>query len=54
MKVLQTGWAKGVQFPDIAVTFTPGGAPRLELFHGALAIAQELQHSTLAPQHDPC
>ena len=39
MKALGTGWAEGVGFTDIALVPSPGGAPRLELYGGALFAA---------------
>lgn len=42
MKVLGTGWARGVRWIDIEVTRAPGSAPQLVLHGRAAEIAAEL------------
>lgn len=42
MKVLGTGWARGVRWIDIEVAREPGAAPRLVLHGASAAIAQGL------------
>jgi holo-[acyl-carrier protein] synthase len=42
MKVLGTGWARGVRWVDIETVRAPGTAPRVELHGRTKEIAQEL------------
>ncbi len=41
MKVLGTGWARGVRWVDIEVTRAPGAAPRLSLHGRTAELAEE-------------
>lgn len=42
LKVLGTGWAKGIQWTDVEVVNLASGAPSIVLLNRALEIAQEL------------
>lgn len=42
LKVLGTGWSRGIQWTDVEVVNAMGGKPRIELHGKALEVAQEL------------
>jgi holo-[acyl-carrier protein] synthase len=43
LKVLGTGWAKGIQWTDVEVVRDAAGAPSIRLENRAAEIAKELQ-----------
>ena len=54
MKVLGTGWARGVRWVDIEILRAPGEAPRVQL-HGAsaqIAEQREIEHIHITITHD--
>jgi holo-[acyl-carrier protein] synthase len=42
LKVLGTGWSRGIQWTDVEVVNLPSGAPSVILWNRALEIAKEL------------